>query len=284
MKVIRAETLGFCMGVRRAVDTAYREAASGGRVYTLGPLIHNPHVSAALARKGAAVLDGLELPADLRGAAVIIRAHGVTPELEAEIARRGARIADATCPKVKASQLKAKALAEAGYRIFLAGEKRHSEVIGIQGYAPECLIVGDPQEAETAAEQLAAVARKTALIGQTTISPEEYQRIAAGIQRHIPNLAVIDTVCNAVKDRQESLKSLCGKADAVLIAGGRESANTRRLLRTAEALGKPAWLAESLADIPADIAAYPIIGLSAGASTPDDLIDLIEEALTAMHA
>jgi 4-hydroxy-3-methylbut-2-enyl diphosphate reductase len=306
MKVIRARLLGYCMGVRRAVRLAYAEAEkNAGPVYTAGPLIHNPQVLEDLRRRGVEVLDDApgesaflessrRLP-ELSGAVVIIRAHGVTPQLEAALSRQGAVIVDATCPKVKASQIKARDLSEEGYRIFLAGEKQHGEIIGIQGYAPGCIIVANPEEAREAGRMAASgenkdpdkAPLKTALIGQTTISPEEYQAIAEAITAYLPQTEVINTICPATKDRQDALRSLCAEADALIIVGGRESANTRRLLAIAQAegqangrsSGKPAWLVESPAELPADLAAYGVIGLSAGASTPDEVIDAIEKAI-----
>jgi 4-hydroxy-3-methylbut-2-enyl diphosphate reductase len=288
MKVIRARVLGFCMGVRRAVDMAERELCGGGRVCTMGPLIHNPQVLEGLRKRGAEILNEDKLPEDLSGSIVIIRAHGISPALEDELKRRGARIADATCPRVKASQMKARSLAAEGYRLFLAGEKKHGEIVGIQGYAPSCCIVDNPAEAEQAARDFYRdnPSAKTALIGQTTISPEEYSGIGDGIKKIFPNLNIINTICGAVKERQEALRELCGDAargewiaDAVIVAGGKESSNTRRLLAIARDKGKPAWLVEGPAEIPNEIASYNIIGLCAGASTPDETIDAIEKAL-----
>jgi 4-hydroxy-3-methylbut-2-enyl diphosphate reductase len=290
MKVIRAEVLGYCMGVRRAVELAYAEAenfaASGGnagRVYTMGPLIHNPQVLEDLRLRGVEALDEADLPDDLGGSTVIIRAHGITPKLEAELARRGAVIRDATCPKVKASQMKACILSEVGCRLFLAGEKRHGEIIGIQGYAPNCVIVANREEAEEAAAALArepaAPPPNTALIAQTTLSPEEYRAIGEGITRYLPQTEIINTICPATRDRQDSLKSLCAKVDAVVVAGSRDSANTRRLLAIAKACGKPAALVETAAALPPELAAYPVVGLTAGASTPNEVITSIEAAL-----
>jgi 4-hydroxy-3-methylbut-2-enyl diphosphate reductase len=308
MNVIRAEVLGYCMGVRRAVEMAYAEAAlGGGRVYTMGPLIHNPQVLEDLRQRGVEALDEADLlGADLSDSTVIIRAHGITPELEGRLVRRGAVIRDATCPKVKASQMKARSLSEAGCRLFLAGEKCHGEVIGIQGYAPSCVIVANPVEAEEAAAALArepdaaGPATETAagngppktsptqagpfLIAQTTLSPEEYRAIGEGITRHLPRTEIIDTICPATRDRQDSLKALCAKVDAVVIAGGRESANTRRLLAIARACGKPAVLVETAAALPPRLAAYATIGLTAGASTPDEVIASIEAALRGLTA
>jgi len=284
MVVIRAEALGFCMGVRRAVELAFG-AAESRPVYTLGPLIHNPQVLDELQRRGVETLIEEQLPKDLSGAAVIIRAHGVSPQTEAELRRREARVIDATCPRVKSSQLKAAEFAQAGCRLFLAGEERHAEVTGIRRYyeniAPSCIVVSSAAEAEQAAAALRAESpnAQTALIGQTTISAEEYRDIGAVIARHFPNLEIAQTICTATKERQDSLRAILDKVDAVVIAGGKASANTRRLLAIAEAAGKPCALAETSADIPPDFFNFSAIGLASGTSTPDVVIDDIEKAL-----
>jgi 4-hydroxy-3-methylbut-2-enyl diphosphate reductase len=281
VKVIRAKVLGFCMGVRRAVDLAVEAAESAGplrRVYTLGPLIHNPRALEELRRRGVEALE--KIPGG-PGGIFIIRAHGVPPGLEEELKRRG-RLVDATCPRVKQSQLKVRQLEGGAYRIFLAGEKNHGEIIAIQGYAPSCLVVGNREDAEEAAAKLRErePEAKTALVGQTTISPGEYQSIASAIEKYFPRLRVFDTICAATRDRQESLRELLPEVEGVVVAGGKESANTRRLLAIAREGGKPAWLVEDPRDIPPEAAACAVLGLSAGASTPGDLIDEIEEALT----
>lgn len=258
---------------------AYRQlAVPSGRVYTVGPLIHNPHVLDDLQRRGVEVLEEGRLPRNLSGAVVVIRAHGISPDLEAELVSLGGCIVDATCPKVKASQLKARALAGAGYRVFLAGEARHGEIAGIRGYAPDCTIVADGDAAALAAERLfrEEPGAEAALIGQTTISSDEYAAIGEAVRSFFPSLKIIDTICGATRDRQNALRELCGRVDAVIVAGGRESANTRRLLAIAEASGKPAWLVENAGGIPAELASYAAVGLSAGASTPDEVIRAIE--------
>jgi 4-hydroxy-3-methylbut-2-enyl diphosphate reductase len=264
---------------------AVKEAAGSGlKVYTLGPLIHNPQVLEKLKAQGVSILDESAPLPELHGSTVLIRAHGVPPGIEAELSRLGARVVDATCPRVKASQMKARAFSEKGCCVFLAGEVNHGEVAGIQGYAPECVIVGNAGEAEGAAAELFQKdpQRKTALIGQTTITPEEYEAIAGGIKKYFPHVEVVDSICGAVRDRQESLRELCALVEGVIVAGGRKSANTRRLLDTALGLGKKAWLAETPGDIPPEAAACKTIGIAAGASTPDDIIDAIEEALLSL--
>lgn len=285
MKVIRAGTLGFCMGVRRAVELAagaIRQAA-GRPVYTLGPLIHNPLVLEDLRRQGVEILEAGAMPPAPEKAVVIIRAHGAPPHREEELKALGAWVIDATCPKVKASQLKARALAERGFRIFLAGEEHHAELAGIKGYVESvkgiCRIVGNPAEAEEAARNLAEAEAGAVLIAQTTITPEEFKAIGEGIQKICPCLLMLNTICGAVRERQHSLRELCARAGGVVIAGGRQSANTRRLLDIALSLGKPAWLAETAGDIPGEARSCGTVGLCAGASTPDEVIDEIEEAL-----
>jgi 4-hydroxy-3-methylbut-2-enyl diphosphate reductase len=313
MKVIRAKVLGFCFGVRQALDMCLAELGAKGRVYSMGALIHNPQAMERLKQKGLCLLDEDTLPPVFSGDTVIIRAHGVSPRLEAELLRRGARIVDATCPKVKANQLKIRSLCEEGCGVFLAGEKNHGEVIGLQAYAqaaggtrsPGCILVENSVEAENAAAELkknSSAFIKTALIGQTTISAGEYAAIEESIKKYFPDLETVNSICNAVAERQESLRELCGMVDAVIVAGGRASSNTRRLFALARAEGKPAWLVEDPSGIEeldppcgggstnslkpcgpesriSCLAPYRSIGLCAGASTPDEVIDQIESKL-----
>ncbi|MDR1447299.1 MAG: 4-hydroxy-3-methylbut-2-enyl diphosphate reductase [Treponema sp.] len=307
MKIIRAKVLGFCFGVRRALDMCLAELGAGGRVYSMGALIHNPQAMEGLRQKGLCLLDEDTLPPSFSGDTVIIRAHGVSPLLEAELLRRGARIVDATCPRVKANQLKARSLCGEGCRVFLAGEKNHGEVIGLQSFAPSCILVENGGEAETAAAELkrnSPVFIKTALIGQTTISAGEYAAIEESIKKYFPDLETVNSICNAAAERQESLRELCGMVDAVIVAGGRASSNTRRLFAVARAEGKPAWLVEDPSGIEEletpycgdkvnslkprgperhCLAPYQIIGLCAGASTPDEVIDQIESRLKTLQ-
>jgi 4-hydroxy-3-methylbut-2-enyl diphosphate reductase len=322
MPVLRANVLGFCMGVRRAVKIACDQLAcsqaESPAIYTLGPLIHNPNVLEDLKRRGVEILDEAWLykkinpqspvpsPQSLIGAVVIIRAHGISPKTEAELRKRGAVVVDATCPKVKASQLKAASLAKQGYRLFLAGEESHAEIAGICGYAQDgwlnrdnagqsrqfLQVVSCAEEAETSAAGLFAedsslcaqnvcggLPAKTALLAQTTISAEEYQAIGRAISRYFPALEIVQTICAATGERQDSLRELLGKTDAVVIAGGKDSANTRRLLAIAQESGKPCAIVETASDIPPDFFRFETVGLAAGASTPDSVIDEIEKAL-----
>jgi 4-hydroxy-3-methylbut-2-enyl diphosphate reductase len=288
MKVIRSGGLGFCMGVRRAIALAAREAddvkITGGRVFTLGPLIHNPVALNDLKKQGVEELP--ETPRNLRGSSLVICAHGIGPRLEEGLHNKGVRVIDATCPKVKESQLKARTLAEEGYSLFLAGDARHAEIIGILGYAGDAgAVVSNAGEAEAAAKRLYETDRnaKTALLGQTTISENEYQSIGEAVKKYFPDLEIAQTICAATGDRQRALRVLLKQVDAVIIAGGKESANTRRLLAIALKSGKPCALVETAVEIPPAFRVYETVGLCAGASSPDSVIDEIERELTAVN-
>jgi len=285
MRLIRSRVLGFCMGVKRAVELAVKEAESTGRVYTLGPLIHNPNVLGELEKRGVNVLQ--EMPQDIEGS-LVIRAHGISPKEERSLCGKGWRIIDATCPNVKKSQLKAAELASAGYCLFLAGEGVHAEIAGVLGYAENgfcenetsscAVVVGNASEAEKEAAKLFEKnsRAKTALLGQTTFSQEEYFSIGEAIKKFFPNLEIVNSICAATTERQQALRELLEKSDAVIIAGGKDSANTRRLLAIAQESGKPCTLVEKPSDIPADFLKFETVGICAGASTPDSAVNEIE--------
>ncbi|MDR0464884.1 MAG: 4-hydroxy-3-methylbut-2-enyl diphosphate reductase [Treponema sp.] len=286
MKVIKAKVLGFCMGVRRAVDIAAAQAQeNSSRVYTLGPLIHNPKALADLEALGIQSIDEDSLSAN--DCTVIIRAHGVSPAAEQKLCEKGCRVVDATCPRVKTNQLKTQELSRAGFSLFLAGEAEHAEIKGLLGYsgeAPFCIVTGSAEEARETAARLFEKNKnaKTAILGQTTISEEEYKNIAEEIKKYFPDLQIIKTICAATGERQNALRKLLLETEAVIIAGGKESANTRRLLAIARQSGKPCALAENAAQIPSFFRNYEKIGLSAGASTPDQIIDEIERELVSV--
>jgi 4-hydroxy-3-methylbut-2-enyl diphosphate reductase len=290
MKVIRARVYGYCMGVRRAVDTAISEAKSlgAGGIFTMGPLIHNPQALDSLRSLGVGVLDERNLPERLDGATVVIRAHGVPPQLVTSLSQRGARVVDATCPRVRSSQRRAAAYSERGFSVFLAGERAHGEVVGVASYAKDCIVVASGEEAREAAGRLFAESpsAKTVLIGQTTLTAEEYASIAREIERFFPALETIDSICPATSDRQAALDELCAEADAVVVVGGRTSANTRRLYSAAVQRGKPAWHVESpdelTGEVAAELGAFSVVGLTAGASTPDEVIVAVEKRLLSL--
>lgn len=296
MRVIRADVCGYCMGVQRAVSLAQREALERKttRVFSMGPLIHNTQALEVLRSQGLEVLGESAIPQDLRDSTVVIRAHGVAPQVEEVLKSRGGRIVDATCPRVQVSQKKGRTLEAEGYKLFIAGDRDHGEIAGLLGYAPSAVVVKNPEEARKAAQELqkkiqiagisvtAGLDIPVALLGQTTFSREEYDAIASAIQQVFPHVQVIDTICGATKDRQTALKELCKKVDAVVVVGGRNSANTKRLYTTALEEGKPAWFVERPEEIPSEVSRYSVVGLTAGASTPDGVIDQVQSYLESL--
>lgn len=286
MIVVRARVLGMCMGVRRAEALA-RQAAEEGKlagknVYTYGPLIHNPQAVAELEKAGVSVLDPLEfengsLDDKAANSIVVMRAHGAPPEAFAHLARIGAKIVDATCPRVLKSQKKARELLDKGYAVAIAGDRSHGEVAGILGYAPGAIVVENAEEAAALAASWAD--RPVALIAQTTIKKSEYDAIVREFENARGSLLTFETLCPATADRQEALAELAGQVDALIVVGGRNSANTQRLLMAAKEKGRPAWHIETARELPEEVFGFGKVGLSAGASTPDSMVDEVERLL-----
>ncbi len=287
MKIVRAATLGYCMGVRRAVDAVLAEIDSVqkgercGPVLTLGPLIHNPAALAYLSSLGVRIIESPEEASSYPGASVVIRAHGVPPSVYETLSRLGLRVIDATCPRVATSQRKAAALASRGLTLFLAGEAKHAEVVGIASRAPGCVVVANPEEARAAARDLSAkdAHARTAVLAQTTIKRSEFLAIAGEVVSLFPDAEIQDSICPATDKRQEATRRLVSQVDAIIVIGGKSSANTRRLFLTAQEAGAPAWMVEGPSEIPEEIYSFSTVGLAAGASTPDEIIDEVEAVL-----
>src|SRR5574344_2953839 len=306
MKVIRADILGFCTGVQKAVDAAEKalgEAAekascydvshlnSDGnterRVFTLGPLIHNPVALKSLSDRGLKVLSPEQVKSLTKNDTVLIRAHGVPPEVQQSIEQTGCTVVNATCPRVTVSQQRAADLASRGYTVILAGDKNHGEVTGIAGYAEKALdlsksggrfiLVQNRHEAEDLF--LSAEGTRAVLLSQTTFSPEEFAAISEIIQKKVPATEIFNTICPATRQRQDALAKLCTQVDGVIVIGGRNSANTNRLFATAQKLCSRAVLIEKPSEIPDDFFDLEKVGLTAGASTPESVIAAVEERL-----
>lgn len=295
MKVVRAKILGFCAGVRRAVVAAEKALDENkGQVYTLGPLIHNPVALNKLAERNLKILVESKIPLLNSQDTVIIRAHGVPPETEEAIREKGVNVVNATCPLVTKSQKTAAEYASKGYVIFFAGDKNHGEVIGIEGYAREgakatgkplhFLLIKDVEELkhsirELSSQKILSSDSKIVLLSQTTFSIKMFDNLQAELKSSFPNAEVISSICPATHERQDSLVELCEKVDGIIVIGGKNSANTNRLFATAQKLCKKAVLIETPEEIPSEFFEFEIVGITAGASTPDDTIDAVEARL-----
>ena len=285
MKIIRASVLGFCFGVRRAVELAEKALAEnpGKKVYSLGPLIHNENALRSLEEKGLHIVDESEIEDLEKGSVVIIRAHGVAPSVTDTLERRGCVIIDATCPRVKASQKMVERYSSQNDYVVLTGDRNHGEVIGIAGYDGENFSqIQDFEEAKNCelSDREGVIEKNVILLSQTTYSPKEFEKIENLFRQKFHNIAVMNTICPATNERQQALLELCQQVDGVLVVGGKNSANTKRLYQTAAANCKLAAHIQSASEIPEEFFALDKVGITAGASTPDSIIKDVEMLLT----
>ncbi len=284
MKIIRAKTAGFCLGVSlalRRLDQALEtkiarngRVARNGRLVTLGPVIHNPRVIADYAARGVACLEDAGQVAS--GDTVLIRAHGIPCALERTLSDKGAEVLDATCPKVKRAQLAIAAQRESGGGVLLLfGEADHPEVRGLVSYA------GDGAFVFSSLAELAALsldpAREYYLAAQTTQDVEAFAEIHAILRARLGReITVLQTICDATRKRQEEVISLAGRVDTVVVVGGANSGNTRRLAEVASGRGSGSILVESAEELrPEMFSGVKTVGLTAGASTPAAHIDAV---------
>ena len=275
MEIVLSESLGFCMGVKRAVDMAYRalEKNPGEPVVTLGPLIHNTQEIERLQRDGIRVSDHSDLPTS---GTVIIRAHGVAPQAYDELKSRGLRIMDGTCPYVHYSQRKAMELHRDGYTVVIVGDKDHPEIRGILGYIQD---EGYAVKTVDEARQLPDL-QKIGVIAQTTISPRKYQLVIEALRERAPEVKVCETICDATEENQKAVRSLSREVDLLLVIGGRHSANSNKLVEAAREHCPASFLIETSSEIdPASLRGVRRVGVSAGASTPDWMIQQVVERL-----
>jgi 4-hydroxy-3-methylbut-2-enyl diphosphate reductase len=282
MKVIRASTAGFCMGVSLALKRLDKALAGGRRtIAALGPIIHNPQVLAEYESKGVRRLT--EAGAIKRGESVIIRAHGVPKTEEALLIARGARIVDATCPRVKAAQLAIERATRPGRRLLLFGEAEHPEVRGLLSYAHAESHVFASHE-ECGALPLTS-AQSYVLAAQTTQDTRQFNAIQADLEQRLGDcLSVLHTICDATEKRQNEALEIAVRVDCMVVVGGRASGNTRRLAELAASTGIPALHVESEKELAAAFFRKKfLVGLTAGASTPKRLIDAVEFFLETLH-
>jgi 4-hydroxy-3-methylbut-2-enyl diphosphate reductase len=267
-----AQRTGFCYGVREAIDKAKESAAAGQRTHTLGQVVHNEGVIADLSAMGIETVDTLDDVSD--GAAVVIRAHGVRPEVMERATHKGLEVIDGTCTWVIQEQKEIVRLVEEGYTIVLLGTPRHPEVIGLLGFAPDAIVVDDEEEWESIPRR-----KRMALISQSTQPPWKFEKLAAFMVGRSHELKIVNTVCPVTIRRQQDTMDAAAEVDLMVVVGGRSSANTKELTRLCGIVGTPAIQIESSADL-ADPNAFEgatIVGVTGGTSTPiEDL-----EAVTA---
>lgn len=277
MKVILAKSAGFCMGVRRAVETTldviHKEETE---VSTFGPLIHNPQVLELLEERGVKVLK--DIPAKQSGT-VIIRAHGVPPEQKEKLQMAGAKVKDATCPHVVKVQVIIKKYRKQGYATVIIGDRNHAEVEGLMGFAGNLGRVVSNRE-DVAGLQLQV---PYIIVSQTTQDENIFEELSSLVLARFPGGKVFNTICDATHKRQEEVRRLCRDVRAMVVVGGKNSANTKRLAEIAEGMGCPVFLVETEDELDLQaLSEFECVGVTAGASTPTWMISRVVRLLEAI--
>ena len=268
MKVLLADEYGFCFGVERAVDMVEEAVGQGDTVRTLGPLIHNEQEMERLGQQGVTTI--AEPVQILRGETAVIRAHGVTPQVQQELEDRASKVVDATCPFVTRVQKLAARAAEADRHVIVVGSPDHPEMIGVKGYAPDhAFIIKD----ETEVAGLPRL-RNPLVVSQTTIKAKTFFDTAEAIKSKTDDeVQVVNTICSATRDRQDAARALSNMVDAFYVIGGRHSSNSIKLVGVCKENCDRSFLIETESEIdPGDLMNVETVGVTAGASTPEWLI------------
>jgi len=277
MKVILAKSAGFCMGVRRAVETTLEVIQKEDtEVSTFGPLIHNPQVLNLLEERGVRVLK--DIP-DQASGTVVIRAHGVPPDLKEKLRQAGVKVKDATCPHVVKVQVIIKKYSRQGFATVIIGDRNHAEVEGLMGFAGNLGRVVSSRE-DVNSLQLDG---PYIIVSQTTQDEATFKELSQLILERFPDGKVFNTICDATHKRQEEVRNLCSEVEAMVVVGGKTSANTKRLAEIAEDMGCPVFLVETEDGLDLDgVGKYESVGVTAGASTPTWMISRVVRLLEAI--
>jgi (E)-4-hydroxy-3-methyl-but-2-enyl pyrophosphate reductase len=266
MKIKIAKKAGFCFGVKRAIDITFNLAKEDNKgLYTYGPLIHNPQVVEELKRKGVKTVDNLT-SADIR--TIIIRTHGVSPEVYAETSQMGYNVIDATCPFVKKAQKFAQILNDEGYQVLIIGDKEHPEVQGLIGFAGgNAVVAGD-------ADQLPALKNKVGIIVQTTQPFDTFRKIVLQVLSTVREVKIYNTICDFTAQRVKETRELAKEVELMVIVGGKNSSNTNQLVKLSQDVCAKVYHIETAEEIKEEwFLGVENVGITGGASTPQWIID-----------
>ncbi len=278
MRVKIAKTAGFCWGVRRTVDKVMEVADhAGGPVVTLGPIIYNPQAVARMRDKGVLTVERVSEVGD--GTTVVVRTHGaVKPELDTA-RERGLEVVDGTCPYVRYPQAMAQRLSREGYHVVIVGDANHAEVKGVVSYAEgPCTVVkpGGPIPE--------IPHKKVAIIAQTTCIGADFERVVGALALRHKEVRAVNTICTDTDERQEDARALAAEVDAVVVVGGKNSANTRHLAEICRAIQPRTWHVETEDELePSWFQGCRVVGISAGASTPDWVVEGVAARLSTLE-
>ena len=268
MQIEKAAEIGFCTGVRRAINMIERAAAELGPLQTLGPVVHNQQVVDRLAERGVTVAESLD---QLKRDILCISSHGVGPQVTQAAEERGIKIIDTTCPFVRRTQVAAKRLANSGFSVIVFGDENHREVQGVLGYA------GEKGIATVVVPPFMKLSSRIGILSQTTQSFTAFHNfVSAFVQAHlesITELRVVNTICDATRKHQEAALELAKRSDIMLVVGSHGSANTKRLAELCSTLVATHHIETAREIDSAWLGGVERVGITAGASTPDEVID-----------
>lgn len=280
MEIIRAKTAGFCFGVDKAVNEVLKLVEINDKnIYTFGPIIHNEQVVDRLKAKGVKVVE--EIDQAHSPGYLVIRAHGVPPEYYEKLEKTGLEIIDATCPYVKKIHRLVNEKYKEGYNIVIAGDKEHPEVKGINGWCGNnAFIINSEEEAESIIEG----EKGLCVVAQTTANRYKWDKINEYLKNKFENVLKFDTICNATITRQTEAEEIAENVDAMIVVGGRNSSNTRKLYEICKSKCKETFMIESSDELPQfDIKKIKRVGVTAGASTPDWIIKEVIEKMDELN-
>ena len=280
MKILIAKTAGFCFGVERAVNMAFSHENEPA-TFTYGPIIHNEVVTGRLAEKGIEVINDLEKVQHDKVEKLIIRSHGVSPTVYDEAKKHHVEVVDATCPYVKKIHRYVEKYHKAGYHILIAGNSEHPEIQGINGWGEgQCLIAKDVE----ALKQMQLAEGKYLFVAQTTYKKEIVDEMQSYLKEQGIDFEYIHTICNATKERQEEAIELAQKVDCMIILGSPSSANTKKLYEIASANCKKSFCVPGAADLKEEMFMHcETVGITAGASTPQSVIEEVVAWINQLH-
>lgn len=275
MKVTLAKSAGFCFGVKRAVEMVYKEAETGKKVYTLGPIIHNEQVVQDLEQKGVRVIDTPEELSKAEDATVIIRSHGISADVYHQLEDKKVRIVDATCPFVSKIHRIVEKKYQEGSCIVIVGNANHPEVEGINGWCNgAATVIGSVSEAENYSQE---PARKLCIVAQTTFNYKKFKDIVDIFSKKSYDIDVMNTICNATEERQTEAAAIAGDSDAMIVIGGKHSSNTQKLYEICKNVCPDTHFIQTLDDLDLkQFQSFRSVGITAGASTPNTIIKEVQ--------
>ena len=275
METILAKHAGFCFGVKRVVDSTYDLTGQGKKIYTYGPIIHNEEVVKDLENKGVAVINDDSEIDNITEGIIVIRAHGVPKKTYELFADRKIEVVDGTCPFVKRIHNIVHEKSSEGYNIVIIGSEGHPEVVGIKGWAgTNTVVVGSKEEA---VKYDAPIDTPVCIVAQTTFNPNKFQELVEIIKNKGYNVNVVDTICNATRERQESADEIASMVDAMIVIGGQNSSNTQKLYDICKAKCEHTFFIQTVEDIDFVLPkAASLVGITAGASTPNNIIEEVQ--------